>query len=76
MNDDILKVLALLFFGVVGYFWAWRKHARENENVLLRNVIEEQNEKRKIEETLRATPIDELIRHANERLRKKRGDDL
>jgi len=75
MSEDFFKLLALIFCAGVGYLYAWRKHKDEQQSILNRVLREEQNDKAEIKEIIGGTSTHELIRHANERLRKRRASD-
>jgi len=78
MSPDFMKFLALLIAGVVGYLWALRSRKEQDAQTIERIDHEIQENEREVKTRLSEASIDELVRDANERLRKRRssGDDL
>ena len=72
MTEDMLKLLALVFVGVVGYLYGQRGQKASMRINLLKSVVEEKNEEAEITQKIHNASLPDLIRRANDRLRKRR----
>jgi len=73
MSEYGFKVLALVSALIVGYFYARKGKPQAAMRVNLLNSMKEvQDDDNSVAENIKETPLSELIRHANIRLRKRR----
>lgn len=73
MSEDIIKLLALVFVGIVGYLYAQRGQKAALRENRLESIVKEKENAEQTEKKVRSTPLGDLIRAANERLRKRRS---
>jgi len=72
MTEDIIKLLALVFCAVVGYRYSQRQQKASLRVNLLKSVVEERSEHEQVEKAIQSASLPDLIRRANDRLRKRR----
>lgn len=74
MSESDVKLLCFALLSGLAFIYALRRKDDHSEIIRLRQAIESEDERKRLEEIIRNIPLDDLVRHANDRLRNRRDD--